>query len=233
MRTNALVQLFFAAISFNYGIASSYEEENVYTQALLTITFNKDSSKTSEGGHTSSDIRGAGKYGKDSPKTIERGYLYWLPNYDWCKDSKVPTSTKGPHDHWIALIPKGNCTYKEKIMTAKGRNASAVLVYNNVKGPEIPVIQHEGTGNTVTVMIKNSLGQRIIDQYKLSEYMDCVISVGPHYVDRRWKVSRTSVLFVLVSFILLMCISLAWLVFYYVQRFRYIYRNDRKEVQYL
>ncbi|XP_075234439.1 ring finger protein goliath isoform X4 [Lycorma delicatula] len=37
----------------------------------------------------------------------------------------------------------------------------------------------------------------------------------------------TSVLFVSISFIVLMIISLAWLVFYYVQRFRYIHAKDR------
>lgn len=40
---------------------------------------------------------------------------------------------------------------------------------------------------------------------------------------------RTSVLFVSISFIVLMLISLAWLVFYYVQRFRYIHAKDRLE----
>uniref|UniRef100_A0A1B6DIP4 RING-type domain-containing protein n=1 Tax=Clastoptera arizonana TaxID=38151 RepID=A0A1B6DIP4_9HEMI len=37
----------------------------------------------------------------------------------------------------------------------------------------------------------------------------------------------TSVLFVSISFIVLMIISLAWLVFYYIQRFRYIHAKDR------
>ena len=40
---------------------------------------------------------------------------------------------------------------------------------------------------------------------------------------------RTSVLFVSVSFMILMLISLAWLVFYYVQRFRYIHAKDQRE----
>lgn len=40
---------------------------------------------------------------------------------------------------------------------------------------------------------------------------------------------RTSVLFVSISFVILMVISLAWLVFYYVQRFRYIHAKDRLE----
>ena len=40
---------------------------------------------------------------------------------------------------------------------------------------------------------------------------------------------RTSVLFVSVSFMILMLISLAWLVFYYIQRFRYIHAKDQME----
>ena len=40
---------------------------------------------------------------------------------------------------------------------------------------------------------------------------------------------RTSVLFVSVSFIILMLISLAWLIFYYIQRFRYIHAKDQLE----
>lgn len=39
--------------------------------------------------------------------------------------------------------------------------------------------------------------------------------------------SKTSVLFVSISFIILMVISLAWLIFYYVQRFRYAHAKDR------
>lgn len=40
---------------------------------------------------------------------------------------------------------------------------------------------------------------------------------------------RSSVLFVSVSFIVLMVISITWLVLYYVQRFRYIHAKDRLE----
>lgn len=40
---------------------------------------------------------------------------------------------------------------------------------------------------------------------------------------------RSSVLFVSVSFIVLMVISVTWLVLYYVQRFRYIHAKDRLE----
>lgn len=38
---------------------------------------------------------------------------------------------------------------------------------------------------------------------------------------------RTSVLFVSITFIILIIISLAWLIFYYVQRFRYSHARER------
>ena len=37
-------------------------------------------------------------------------------------------------------------------------------------------------------------------------------------------------MFVSISFIVLMMISLAWLVFYYIQRFRYLHAKDRLSV---
>uniref|UniRef100_A0A914NNK6 Candidate secreted effector n=1 Tax=Meloidogyne incognita TaxID=6306 RepID=A0A914NNK6_MELIC len=39
--------------------------------------------------------------------------------------------------------------------------------------------------------------------------------------------SKTSVLFASISFIVLIVFSLDWLVFYYVQRFRYAHAKDR------
>ncbi|XP_074596330.1 E3 ubiquitin-protein ligase goliath-like [Brevipalpus obovatus] len=39
-------------------------------------------------------------------------------------------------------------------------------------------------------------------------------------------INKTSILFVSVSFALLLCISLAWLIFYYIQRFRYLHAKD-------
>ncbi|CAJ0598919.1 unnamed protein product [Cylicocyclus nassatus] len=50
---------------------------------------------------------------------------------------------------------------------------------------------------------------------------------GDGSTDALRSFSKTSVLFVSISFIILMVISLAWLVFYYVQRFRYAHAKDR------
>ncbi|KAK6015186.1 hypothetical protein OSTOST_19392, partial [Ostertagia ostertagi] len=53
------------------------------------------------------------------------------------------------------------------------------------------------------------------------------IDSGDGSTDALRSFSKTSVLFVSISFIILMVISLAWLVFYYVQRFRYAHAKDR------
>lgn len=55
------------------------------------------------------------------------------------------------------------------------------------------------------------------------------ITIGTRNLQK--YVSRTSVVFVSISFIILMIISLAWLVFYYIQRFRYANARDRNQVQ--
>ena len=44
------------------------------------------------------------------------------------------------------------------------------------------------------------------------------------------NISKTSVMFVSISFVVLMIISLAWLVFYYIQRFRYAHAKERLTV---
>lgn len=54
------------------------------------------------------------------------------------------------------------------------------------------------------------------------------ITIGTRNLQK--YVSRTSVVFVSISFIVLMIISLAWLVFYYIQRFRYANARDRNQV---
>lgn len=60
-----------------------------------------------------------------------------------------------------------------------------------------------------------------LDATSVCELIDTVDS------DALRSFSKTSVLFVSISFIILMVISLAWLVFYYVQRFRYAHAKDR------
>nr|VZI49264.1 unnamed protein product [Spirometra erinaceieuropaei] len=52
-------------------------------------------------------------------------------------------------------------------------------------------------------------------------------NAGPGSSSEDALLNRSSVLFVAVSFILLMIISLGWLIFYYIQRFRYLHSKER------
>ena len=58
------------------------------------------------------------------------------------------------------------------------------------------------------------------------------ISIGQKVIQRIQvnMVKKSSVLFVSVSFIVLMTISLAWLVFYYIHRFRYAQARGKTQV---
>ena len=216
----------FSIFNICIGDSEGIQERTVYTQAIIHITKqpnNRDKKYFS------------GKYGFDSLKERARGFLYYSEKYkDWCKkDLEEPPDGLGDISEWIALIPTGNCSTDEKVRLAKKYNASAVIIYNKGDPINVPVLK-DGNKDFVTIAVNGNTGEKFIELIKSesTKNLYCEITVGTHYVDRKeWKVSRTSVLFVLVSFILLMCISLAWLVFYYVQRFRHIYRNDRKEVR--
>lgn len=59
----------------------------------------------------------------------------------------------------------------------------------------------------------------------------CSVTYKFQASDMDGLINRTSVLFVSVSFILLMIISLSWLIFYYVQRFRYLHAKERLSVR--
>ena len=72
-------------------------------------------------------------------------------------------------------------------------------------------------------------------QCSVRELFDSVSSINLYLFSLPWLprhgTNRTSVMFVSISFIVLMMISLAWLVFYYIQRFRYLHAKDRLSVR--
>ncbi|MEQ2222677.1 hypothetical protein ILYODFUR_028791, partial [Ilyodon furcidens] len=83
------------------------------------------------------------------------------------------------------------------------------------------------TGDIVAIMIPEPKGREIVTLLERRFVVVMHISVGTRNLQK--YVSRTSVVFVSISFIVLMIISLAWLVFYYIQRFRYANARDRNQ----
>lgn len=92
--------------------------------------------------------------------------------------------------------------------------------------------------DVVTIFIKKKDGEEIASLVdgglKVMMYIRVGLVKTPLSKDTQHhnahNISKTSVLFVSISFIVLMIISLAWLVFYYIQRFRYAHAKERLSV---
>ncbi|XP_078407290.1 E3 ubiquitin-protein ligase RNF130 isoform X2 [Cetorhinus maximus] len=170
--------------------------------------------------------RGAdGRYGRDSPKEgVESGTVLvplWAPgtqrNLLGCDPHTrfaVPPDTR----RWIALLNRGNCTFKQKILRAAAQKAAAVVIYHNVSDEKPITMSHKGTGNIVAIMISEHRGREILSYVEKNLTVLMSIAVGTAHSPRD---SRGSLVFVSISFIVLMIISLAWLIFYFIQKFRY------------
>lgn len=70
----------------------------------------------------------------------------------WCVSSVVDRQGCEPNTrflvpprtvHWVALLQRGNCTFREKILKAAAYNATAVLIYNNSTDKTVRM-GHEG-----------------------------------------------------------------------------------------
>ncbi|KAM8732804.1 E3 ubiquitin-protein ligase RNF130 isoform 2-T2 [Acanthopagrus schlegelii] len=128
--------------------------------------------------------------------------------------------------HWVALLQRGNCTFKEKILKAAAYNATAVLIYNNSTDQTVKM-GHEGTGDTVAVMITEVYGKEILAH--LERNLTVLVSVVVGQRGPTKNINRGSLVFVSISFIVLMIISSAWLIFYFIQKIRYTSARDRSQ----
>lgn len=82
-----------------------------------------------------------------------------------------------------------------------------------------------GTGDTVAVMITEAYGKDML------AHLDRNLTVLVSLVFRPTKnINRGSLVFVSISFIVLMIISSAWLIFYFIQKIRYSSSHDRSQV---
>ena len=81
--------------------------------------------------------------------------------------------------------------------------------------------------SVVSIFISRKDGLRFANLVDNGIPVYMTISVGRQIAIQNQSINKTSVLFVFVSFIILMVVSLAWLVFYYIQRFRYAHSRER------
>lgn len=109
------------------------EKEEWYT-AFVNITYPEPGGGGGGGGgELRSEKSECGRYGEHSPKQDARGQVVMTASAadrQACDPNARFAAPPGPGKGWIALIPKGNCTFKEKIRHAAAQNASAVVIYN-------------------------------------------------------------------------------------------------------
>ncbi|XP_057239366.1 RING finger protein 150 [Malurus melanocephalus] len=104
------------------------EKEEWYT-AFVNITYADPAAGSAE---LRSEKSECGRYGEQSPKQDARGQvaLSASPTDRFACDPGTRFNAPAPGKSWVALIPRGNCTYKDKIRHAAAQNASAVVIYN-------------------------------------------------------------------------------------------------------
>lgn len=228
-RLNVIVALLLFVFVGNFVNCSFYDDKQQtekYTVAELNITFcNRYAAKCKV-----MPFDKNGKFGYDSPHSSAKGWLYSLManNVNGCKEFNVVVD----RTPWIALIERGECNFYKKIRNAYNHNASAVVIYDHKDSDDAITMSHKDADYIVAVSIKKTLGVELADALvNRTKAVYIEISVGDTIATNKWQVNPTSVLFVSVSFIVLMVISLAWLVFYYVQRFRYVHARDKTEVR--
>ncbi|XP_062992424.1 RING finger protein 150 [Elgaria multicarinata webbii] len=206
------------------------EKEEWYT-AFVNITYPDPGGGGGSGGELRSEKSECGRYGEHSPKHDVWGQVAMTSaaaDRQAC-DPNARFAVPGPGKIWIALIPRGNCSFMEKIRHAASQNASAVVIYNlgSSNANETTTMPSAGTEDVVAIMIPELKGKEIVSLLERNITMMMHITIGTRNLQK--YVSRTSVVFVSISFIVLMIISLAWLVFYYIQRFRYANARDRNQ----
>ncbi|XP_053563623.1 E3 ubiquitin-protein ligase RNF149 [Bombina bombina] len=216
------MMLWLCVCSVLCSLASS-ERPLEWFSALVRTEYTEPLTNTTVVGTTES-----GRYGDSSPKETVQGLVGFprLPGQmEGCHaDTQyaVPgvTGDADGSQPWIALVARGGCTFTEKVFNAARRKALAVVIYNEAKNGNSTVpMSHEGTANTVVIMVSYPKGMEIMEPLRRNIPVNMVITLGTRHVQE--FISGQSVVFVAIAFITMMIISLAWLIFYYIQRFLY------------
>lgn len=156
-------------------------------------------------------------------------------------DVEYEVPTPPGHDHrqapfpaWIALVARGRCSLKDKVENAARKRAAAVVVYNEPRfGNATLPMAHLGTSHTIVIMVAHPKGMEILEPVQRGIPVKMAISVGRQH--KQEFITGQSAAFVAIAFITMMIISLAWLIFFYIQRFLYTRsqfgnQRDRKEI---
>ena len=117
-----------------------------------------------------------------------------------------------------------------KTSWATFHNAIAIVMYNAKSYMKPVTIINPDIGDIIAVMITELRGKDILSYLEKNISVQMTIAVGTRMPPKNF--SRGSLVFVSISFIVLMIISSAWLIFYFIQKIRYTNARDRNQVSY-
>lgn len=212
----------------------SFDDEipNSFTSAYVNVTY-KDGDSTWKWERTEVGRYGGGYVGPAIGVVVHVSADNDPNDHSGCRlpfrSSRSDRQLPKPGEPWIALIKRGHCNFESKVDNAFKSKAAGVLVYNDRDSMDLDKMKlsNDNDRNISAVFTYKWKGEEIA---KLTENDSRVLvhmTIASRTTSPSATINRTSVLFVSVTFIVLMIISLAWLVFYYVQRFRYIHAKDR------
>ncbi|CAH0561074.1 unnamed protein product [Brassicogethes aeneus] len=204
---------------------------DVFTSAFLNVSYNDargyHTDKTEVGRYGGGPIGSMfGKIVHVTSKTDKNDHSgCTLPLMSSNGDGALPL----PGEPWIALVKRGRCSFETKVEHAFHSEASGILIYNDRDSANLDrmSLSTESYRNISAVFIYRWKGEELARLVRIHEDVSVFITVAGQTVSRSASINRTSVLFVSITFIILIIISLAWLIFYYVQRFRYSHARER------
>ncbi|XP_046811206.1 protein goliath [Lucilia cuprina] len=177
------------------------------------------------------------RYGEGKILTVQGKLIHISTPEDPKDDSACSSNLLGTNGQpippygisWIALVRRGRCTFEEKVKNVFLSGAAGVIIYNDKPVMNLEKMQIKGkTRNITAVITYQDIG------LEMAMRLDLGFDVSVHIIEGRSgmrpinSLNRTSVLFVAISFIILMVISLVWLIFYYIQKFRYMQSKDQQ-----
>ncbi|XP_022905759.1 E3 ubiquitin-protein ligase goliath isoform X1 [Onthophagus taurus] len=135
----------------------------------------------------------------------------------------------GADEPWVALVKRGRCNFQIKVDNAFKSGAVGIIVYNDRESTNLDQMKlpNDSGKNISAIFTFKWKGEQMASYLENNSQVYVHITVGSTQPLRNGAINRTSVLFVSTTFIVLMIISLAWLIFYYVQRFRHIHAKDK------
>lgn len=189
----------------------------------------------------SEDHQERSKYGMGRVMDVE-GRLIHVTDANNHKDHSACNSTLQdsfgkPLDEiaapWIALIKRGHCDFEKKIFNVFRAKASGVIIYNNISGSELNYMKITRRelldGNITSVFTPMYKGLEMVAKIEAFENVFVSLKQGQRFDKKSSLNHRSSVLFVTISFIIVMVISMLWLVVYYYQRFRYLQTKENEQ----